>query len=174
VFWISGSNTIGGVSPSLTDSVIVNRFLGIPLVFYYGVALCVIVWYLLEFTPVGRRLLVVGRSRNVARLSGLHVNRLRWGALVASGVISALAGILYVGTTGGADPTSVQSFCSPHLPPAFLGTTTIVPGKFNPWGAIVAVSSLQRHHWAAAAWVQSFVQQLFYGGALVLALQCRS
>ena len=38
-----------------------------------------VIWYVFEFTPVGRRLLFVGRGRSVARLSGIRVARLRWG-----------------------------------------------------------------------------------------------
>src|SRR5579872_2750084 len=106
VLWISASNTISGVSNALVNPVIVDRFLGIPLEFYYGLALCAILWYVFEFTPLGRKLLVVGRGRNVARLTGLRVSRIRWGALIASGLISGLAGILYAGTTGAADPSS--------------------------------------------------------------------
>ena len=51
------------------------------------------------------------------------------------------------------------------------GATSIVPGRFNPWGSLIAVYFLATGvtglelHGAA-----SFVQQLFYGGALVLAV----
>ena len=113
VLWISHSNTISGISDSLSNAVVVDRFLGIPLEFFYALALCLLVWYFFEFTVLGRRLLFVGRSKSVARLSGLRVNRLRWGALVASGLISAFAGVLYAGTLGAADPTS-----APILPAA--------------------------------------------------------
>jgi ribose transport system permease protein len=171
VFWISNSNTISGISPTLTNLVFNDTFLGIPLAFYYGLALCAILWYVLEFMPVGRRLLVVGRGRNVARLSGMNVSRIRWGALIASGFISALAGVVYAGTNGSADPSSGQAFLLPAFAAAFLGATAIMPGRFNPWGAIIAtyflvtgITGLQ------LIGVASFVQQLFYGGALVMAV----
>jgi ribose transport system permease protein len=171
VLWISGSRTIGGVSNDLVDPVVVRRFLGIPLGFYYGLGLCVVLWYVLEFTPLGRRLLFVGRGRRVARLSGVRVGRMRFGALAASGLVAAGAGVLYAGSTGGADPTSGASFLLPAFAAAFLGATGIVPGRFNPWGSFVAVYFL----WTGITGLQlhgarSFVQQLFYGGALVVAL----
>ena len=42
VLWISDSNTISGISQSLVNPVIVWRFLGVPLEFYYAmlIALC--------------------------------------------------------------------------------------------------------------------------------------
>jgi len=171
VLWISNSNTISGVSTTLVNLVVGQRFLGISLEFYYGIALAVLLWYLFEYTALGRRLLFVGRGRSVARLSGLHVQRLRIGAMVASGTISAAAGVLYVGTIGGADPTSGLQFLLPSFAAAFLGATAIVPGRFNPWGSLVAVYFLVTGITGLTLLgVQSFVQNLFYGGALVVAV----
>jgi len=171
VLWISASNTISGVSNTLVNPVIVDRFLGIPLCFYYGIALCVIIWYVFEFTPLGRKLLIVGRGRNVARLSGLRVNRIRWGALIISGLISGIAGVLYAGTTGAADPSSGSQLLLPAFAAAFLGATTVMPGRFNPWGSLIAVYFLVTGITGLQLMgVESFVQQLFYGGALVLAV----
>jgi ribose transport system permease protein len=171
VLWISGSRTIGGVSEALVGPVVVSEFLGIPLGFYYGLVLCAVLWYVLEFTPFGRRLLFVGRGRTAARLGGVCVGRVRFGALVASATFAAAAGVLYAGTTGGADPSSGASYLLPAFAAAFLGATTIAPGRFNPWGSFVAVYFL----WTGITGLQlhgasSYVQQLFYGGALVLAL----
>jgi len=171
ILWISNSQTISGISDQLINVVVVDRFLGIPLAFYYGIALGLVILYVFEFVPVGRRLLFVGRGRSVARLSGIRVSRLRWGALAASGVISAFAGVLYAGTLGSADPTSSLSFLLPAFAAAFLGATTISPGFFNPFGAFVAVYFLETGiNGFQIAGVESYVQQLFYGGALVLAV----
>jgi ribose transport system permease protein len=171
VLWISNSLTISGVSQSLIDVVVVNRFLGVPLAFYYGIAVGLVMFYVFEYMPIGRRLLFVGRGRSVARLSGIRVVRLRWGAFMASGLISAFAGVLYAGTLGSADPTSGLSFLLPAFAAAFLGATTIMPGRFNPLGSIAAVYFLVTGITGLQLLgVQTFVQQLFYGGALVLAV----
>lgn len=171
VLWISDSNTIGGVSERLVDPVIVWDLFGIPLAFYYGLAVCVVVWYFLEYTSPGRRLLFVGRGRRAARLSGVRVERARWGALAASGVVAGLAGVLYAGTTGGADPSSGQTFLLPAFAGAFLGATSIMPGRFNPWGSLIAVYFLVTGVTGLQLLgAESFIQQLFYGGALILAV----
>jgi len=171
VLWISASQTISGISSKLVNPVVADRFLGIPLEFYYGLGLCIFLWYVFEYTPLGRRLLFVGRGRNVSRLSGIRVNRVRWGALVASGIIGAGAGVLYAGTTGAADPTSGISFLLPAFAAAFLGATTLMPGRFNPWGTIMAAYFLQTGITGfQLLGVESYVQQLFYGGALVIAV----
>jgi ribose transport system permease protein len=171
VLWISNSETFAGISSQLTGPVVVDRFLGVPLAFYYGLALVIVLWYFLEYTSLGRQLLFVGQSRSVARLSGLRVARLRWGALVASGVIAAAAGVLYAGITGAADPVSGAQFLLPAFAAAFLGATSIVPGRFNPWGSFIAVYFLVTGITGLTLFgIQSWVQDMFYGGALVLAV----
>jgi ribose transport system permease protein len=170
-YWISSSRTISGVSQGLVDAVIGHRLLCVPLEFYYGLALCLVFWYAFEHLPLGRRLLFVGRGRSVARLSGLDVGRLRFSAFVVSGAVSAIAGVMYAGTTGAADPTSGMSLLLPAFAAAFLGATSITPGRFNAWGTFIAVYFLATGITGLQLLgAQSFVQQLFYGGALIVAV----
>lgn len=169
--WISDSMTISGISPVLINAVIVGRLFGIPLEFYYAMIICIIVWYVFEHTALGRRILFVGRGREVARLSGIHTDRIRWGCLVASSLLGAVAGALYAGTQGAADPVSGLTYLLPAFAAAFLGSTSIVPGRFNPWGATFAVYFLVTGITGLIFMgVSTFVQDLFYGGALVLAV----
>ncbi len=169
--WISDSQTISGLSPSLIQYVIVDRLFGIPLEFYYALLLCLALWYGFEHTALGRRILFVGRGREVARLSGVDTDRVRAGCLVASSLMGALGGVLYAGTQGAADPSSGASYLLPAFAAVFLGSTSIVPGRFNPWGSLVAVYFLVTGITGLMfLGVNSFVQDMFYGGALVLAV----
>ena len=59
----------------------------------------------------------------------------------------------------------------PAFSAAFLGATAIQPGRFNPFGAVAAVYFLATGITGLQQLgVDTFVQQLFYGGALVLAV----
>jgi len=169
--WISGSMTISGIANSLMNAVIVWRLFGIPLEFYYALAICAVVWYVFEYTALGQRILFVGRGREVARLSGINTDRLRWGCLIASGLLGAIAGILYCGTQGAADPISGTTLLLPAFAAAFLGSTSIRPGRFNPWGTMLAVYFLIVGITGLVfLGVSTFVQDMFYGGALVVAV----
>jgi ribose transport system permease protein len=172
ILWISHSAVVFGQSLSPLNAVVYGgRLFGIAMLFWYGLILTIGLWYLFEFTATGRRLLFVGRGREVARLSGVKVERVRAGALIASGLIAALAGVLYVGMRGSADPSSGLAFLLPAFAAAFLGSTVIYPGRFNPWGAFVAVFFLSTGilglNFLGA---DSYVQNLFYGGGLVIAV----
>ena len=170
-YWMSNSETVSGVSMWLVDWVVVYRIFGISLEFYYGLILAALLWYFFEYTALGRRILFVGRGRNVARLSGIRVGRVRWGCFVAAGIISAAAGVLYTGTSGASDPTSGQSFLLPAMACCFLGSTAITPGRFNAWGTFIAVYFLVAGITGLAILgVQTWVQSVFYGAALVIAV----
>lgn len=171
VQWMTNSSTIGGVSPWLVDVVVGGRLLGVPYAFYYVLIAALALWYVFELTPVGRRLLFVGRGREVARLNGVGVGRVRAGSLIASGAIAAVAGLMYAGALGSADPTSGQSFLLPAFAAAYLGATTIVPGRFNPLGAVVAVYFLATGITGLTMMgVPLWVTNVFNGGALILAV----
>ena len=170
-FWISNSLTITGVSHALTAWVFSNTFIGIPLEFWYGLAATLVLLYVVSLTPLGRRMLFVGQAREVARLTGVRTDRVRMGSLVVSGVVGALAGVLYLGTTGAADPSSGTAFLLPAFAAVFLGSTSIQPGRFNPLGTFVAVYFLSTGiAGLELLGAQSYIQQLFYGAALVLAV----
>lgn len=169
--WLSNSMTISGISSSLINVVIVDRLFGVPLEFYYAIALAALVWYLLEYTALGRRILFVGRGRDVAKLSGINTDRIRVACLAVSGLFGALAGVLYAGTQGAADPVSGVTYQLPAFAAAFLGSTCIAPGRFNPWGAAVAVYFLVTGITGLVfLGFSSFIQEMFYGGALVVAV----
>jgi ribose transport system permease protein len=59
----------------------------------------------------------------------------------------------------------------PAFAAAFLGSTAITPGRFNPWGTYIAVYFLVTGVTGLAILgVQSWVQSVFYGAALVIAV----
>ena len=169
--WVSDSQTISGLDSKLVDAVIVTRLFGIPLAFYYAIVVALLIWYVFTFTAVGQRLLFVGRGREVARLSGIRVDRVRWTALVVSSFLGSFAGVLYVGTTGAADPSSGLTYLLPAFAAAFLGATSIMPGRFNPIGSVIAVYFLVTGITGLSILgISTFVQDLFYGGALIVAV----
>ncbi len=171
VQWMTNSSTIGGIDNGLVMAVVGHRLFGMPYAFYYALAAGLLIWYVFDYTPLGRRLLFVGRGREVARLNGIAVDRVRVGALVASAVLSSLAGILYAGVLGSADPFSGLNFLLPAFAAAFLGATTIQPGRFNPWGTLVAVYFLATGITGLSMLgIPLWVTNVFNGAALILAV----
>jgi ribose transport system permease protein len=171
IYYAAGSKTIVGIDPALTRWTFTATLVGVPWEFWYGVVLMLAIWLITSFHPLGLRALFVGQSRDVARLSGIRVSRIRFGGFVLGGLIAGLAGVLFLGTTGSADPTASGPYLLPAYAAVFLGATSIKPGRFNAIGTGVAVYFLATGTTGLQLLgAQNYVQQLFYGAALVLAV----
>ena len=148
-----------------------KHWLGIPRPFILLVVIALAAWYLLTQVPYGRYLASVGSNEGAARLVGINVTRVIWASFVVSGVLAAAAGALQTSRAAGADPTVASGLLFPALAAVFLGATTITPGRYNVWGAIVGV-------YFVAMTVSGFtllganvwVQPVFNGAALVFAV----
>jgi ribose transport system permease protein len=96
-------------------------------------------------------------------------------AFVAAGVIVGVGGALYGANLGAASNSTGATLLLPAFAGAFLGSTTITPGRFNVLGTIIGVLLLAfmvtgLEQVGVAPWVQPVVQ----GGALVGAVALSS
>jgi ribose transport system permease protein len=113
----------------------------------------------------------VGASKNVARLAGINVDRLRFCSLVSGSLLAGFAAIVTAGYLNEADPTLASNFLLPAISAALLGTTCIWPGKPNPIGTFVATYFLVTGYTGLEELgLSSWIQQVFYGTALVVAV----
>lgn len=165
-----GEQTIGSL-PSTITAPSQSALAGIGLPVFYGIALIVVAWYLLEQTPIGRYLFFTGEGREAARLAGIRVNRIRFGALILSALGAWFAGLILAGQTGAANTTVGDSFVLPAFAAAFLGATTIKPGRYNAFGTLIAVYLLAvGTDGLQLAGAADWVTNVFNGAALVLAV----
>lgn len=168
--FVSGTNIVSVNSPGLADFA-TKDVLGMPVSFYYGLGLALFLAYLLAWTPIGRSMVFVGANREVARLAGIRVQRIRFGAYVAGGLLAGLAGLLLVATVGGFDSASSGSYLLPALAAVFLGTAVVQPGAFNPLGTMVAIYFLTTGIFGLQLLgYQGWIQNAFYGAGLVVAV----
>ncbi len=135
---ISGGEQILGVPDSYANFGVGN-FGGITYSFVILMALALIVWYLLERTPSGRRVYATGGNIEAARLAGVNTTKVIFGSLVACGLLAAIAGMLVTARLGNADPTIGPSYLVPAFTAAFLGSTQFRGGRFNVWGTVLSV-----------------------------------
>jgi len=164
------STTIPNISQTLVK-ISTDKILGLPLAFWYAVILMFVIWYVLAFTPIGRYLYFVGANRSVSQLSGIPVTRIRASSLVLSGFLSGFAGVILAGTLGSSSPSVSEGYLLPAFAAVFLGTTTVNPGRFNPFGTFIAVyflitgiTGLELHG------LTGWIEDVFYGGSLVIAV----
>jgi ribose transport system permease protein len=112
---------------------------GVAAPVFYVLVVTVLLWYLLEHTPTGRRLYATGYGRETARLSGIRTERLRFCSLLVSASIAGFAGVVLTSRVTSGDPTVGPGYLLPAFAAAFVGATQLRHGRFNPWGTIIAV-----------------------------------
>jgi ribose transport system permease protein len=166
----SNLTSVSGL-PNSMASPVNTQILGLPISFYYGVVLTLIATYVLFATRLGRHMMFVGANREVARLAGVRVNRMRVGAFVTTAFVAGLGGVIVVAGLGGYDPTTSQNYLLPAFAATFLGSAMIVPGRFNPIGACLAIYFLQTGIVGLQLLgVTGWITDVFFGGALIIAV----
>jgi ribose transport system permease protein len=143
---ILGATTVivtGNVDPippasAFWSKITQTQMFGFQLVVVYVMIVAVLLWWILERTAAGRSMRAAGSNPDAARLSGVRVDRWSVIALVSSGAISALAGVLFVSLSGPALSFG-ESLLLPAFAAVFLGTTQLIPGRPNVWGTLLSI-----------------------------------
>jgi len=170
VTFISGGRQILKMPRAFTDFG-TDRILGLTYPFLVMLALGVTVWYLLELTPLGRRIYATGGNLEAARLSGVQVVAVILGSMTACGLLAGVAGTLMTARLGNADPTIGPGFMLPAFTAAFLGSTQFHHGRFNVAGTILSVYVLAAGiKGLQLSGVPTWVTDGFNGAALLIAV----
>lgn len=112
---------------------------GIPNALFVWIAVGAATIFLLGRTTLGRAIYAIGNRERAAYLSGLPTQRVVLLAFMASGALSAFAGVLLAGYS----TKAYQSMGDPYLLPAVaavvLGGTNILGGRGSYLGTIAGV-----------------------------------
>jgi len=102
------------------------------LLVWLGLGTALAVWVVVFRTPLGLRLRSVGENPRAADTAGLSVTRIRYGAVVASGMLAAVGGaylsIAFVGSF-------TQNMTAGR---GFLALAALIFGRWLPGGALLA------------------------------------
>lgn len=169
--WHTGGRQMVGVLPDAFLALNGTFVLGLPITAYYVLAITLTLWLVLDYTPVGRYLYAIGANQRAAELNGIPTRSFVIGAFVASGFLTALAGVLLASKLRIGQASVGLEFLLPALVGSFLGSTTIKPGRVNVWGTIVGVMILA----VGISGIQQFggsfwVEPLFNGTTLLIAI----
>ena len=96
-------------------------------VIYTGIY-TLIIWSVLTFTTVGRRVYATGGNAVAARLSGVNVNAYKMAGFILSSATAGFAGILFGSRLGAVNPTALQGAELTVIAAAILGGTSLFGG----------------------------------------------
>jgi len=179
-YWVTGGRQVTdntGVRASAFDSLSTWSLGPIPGTFIIALLVAALIWVVLEYLPMGRYLYAVGANPRAAELTGVHRRKYIVGAMVASGVLTAVAGILLSSRQAGVAQANIgPEYLLPALAAAFLGSTTIRPGRVNALGTVlgVAIATIGISGLEQLLPGQFFLEPLFNGLTLVAAITIAS
>jgi ribose transport system permease protein len=170
LWYTQGRQVVGVLAPGFTAIYSWQPF-GIPIGAFYVLGLSLILWIATEYLPIGRSLYVIGANPRAAELNGIPNRRFIIGAFMVAGFLGAFAGVLLAARLRIGQASVGLEYLLPALVGAFLGSTTIRPGRVNVWGTIVGVAILA----VGISGIQQiggafYVEPLFNGVTLLIAI----
>lgn len=139
-FVLLGDQAIADFPPEYTEfgyGVVPFTFLPSPFALF--LVLAAIFWILLHHTAFGRSLYAVGGNQTAARFSGINISRIKMLLFVASGVISALAGIIFTFRFASARADNGTGFELSAVAAVLLGGVTVQGGKGSVLGVVLSL-----------------------------------
>lgn len=101
--------------------------------------LLVIALVILQWSAFGRYVYVIGNSRDVARYSGVNVRRVKMTLFIASGVISAFAGLLIAARLTSMRGDTAQGGELEVITMVLLGGVSIFGGSGSLFGVLLSI-----------------------------------
>ncbi len=144
--WLSQGGAITLREPQLQTMyrpVYFGSFIGIPIPILVILIVTAIAAFILYRTRYGRHVTAVGSNRDVAKYSGVAVNRVRTIAFVIQGLCVAIAVLLYVPRLGSTSATTGMMWELQAITAVVVGGTALKGGAGRVWGTICGAFILE-------------------------------
>lgn len=101
--------------------------------------LFVLALIILQYAGFGRYVYVIGNSKDVARYSGVKVTRVKFLLYIASGLVSALAGLLLAARLGAVRGDIASGYELDIITMSLLGGVSIFGGSGTLYGVFLSI-----------------------------------
>jgi ribose transport system permease protein len=144
--WLSQGGAItlrSAEQQSLYRPVYFGSIAGVPVPILVILVVTAIAAFILYRTRYGRHVTAVGSNRDVARYSGIAVNKVRTIAFVIQGLCVAIAVLLYVPRLGSTSATTGILWELQAITAVVVGGTALKGGAGRVWGTICGAFILE-------------------------------
>jgi ribose transport system permease protein len=120
-----------------------GRTAGMPNGLFMFIPFAIFILWLMRYTGFGRLLFALGSNEKAAKLSGVRAWQVYVALYALSGLIAALAGLLYLGMIRQTSLSLANPLLLPSVAAAVIGGTSIFGGRGSFAGAIVGALILR-------------------------------
>ncbi|MFZ2096510.1 MAG: ABC transporter permease [Anaerolineales bacterium] len=148
-----------------------GEILQIPIMFIILVVLALISSITLNSTTLGRHIYAIGGNIEAARVSGVHVNRVRIFSYITSSVLACLVGIILASRLGQGTPTVGSAYELWAIAAAVIGGTSLFGGEGSVLGVILGAAIMGvMINGMVLINISSYLQNVILGIVLVIAV----
>ncbi len=124
------------------EPVFYGKLFGIPLPFFYLVALYGAATVMMNNTRLGREIYAVGGNPAAAKLSGINVRRVQTYAFTIAGLMTAVGAILMASRLNSGSPNYGQTFELQAIAAAVVGGASLIGGRGNILSTLVGALTI--------------------------------
>ncbi len=139
---ITGGATVAGISLELKQFGI-GIILGLPIPIWFFIGCFLVVAILLNKTPIGFKMYLLGNNSNVTLYSGYNNSRLTLITYIISGLLSSIAGFIILSRSNSAYADYGKSYITLTILIVVLGGISVTGGRGKISGVIIAVFLMQ-------------------------------
>jgi ribose transport system permease protein len=146
IVWLAAGGTITMRSFELRETyrpIYFGTLMGIPIPILVFLAVALVGAVVLYKTAFGRHIVALGSNEDVARYSGVPIDRVRVMAYVIQGLCVGIAVLVYVPRLGSATPTTGLLWELQAITAVVIGGTALKGGTGRIWGTVVGAVILE-------------------------------
>lgn len=123
-----------------------TQFLGkgslgpIPIPFIICIVVLIVILLMVKKTRTGRYIYAIGNNKEAAKILGIKVDRIRVIIYSIVGLISSIAGLLYVCRLGSAQTAIGEDWPMNSIAASVIGGVSLTGGIGNPLGALIGAA----------------------------------
>ena len=166
----TGGNPIFGI-PLEFRSLINSTLFGIPTPIVIVAVIALLLWTVMNKTPLGEYILAIGGNEEAARVAGVPVKRTKVTVYIFSGLLASLASLILIGRLGAAEPTIGNLWELDAIAAAAIGGASLMGGKGSIFGTLIGVVILGAlRNGLTLLNIQAFYQLLATGLIIIIAM----
>lgn len=169
--WYTGGTPVSGMPPLFTKQIGTGRFLGIPVPVFFALAAIVFMYFLMNWTKVGRYVYAIGGNTKAAFLSGISVPAYLTAVYVICSLLTALAGFLLTARVSSGEPNLGASFPLESITAAVVGGVSLRGGEGRILGAVLGALFITiLTNGMNLIRIESYIQEIAVGVVLIVAV----
>lgn len=166
----TGGNPVFGI-PMEFRSIINSAVFGVPTPIVIVAVIALMLWVVMNKTPLGEYILAVGGNEEAARVAGVPVKRTKVTVYIISGTLASLASLILIGRLGAAEPTIGNLWELDAIAAAAIGGASLMGGKGSIIGTLIGAIILGAlRNGLTLLNIQAFYQLLATGLIIIIAM----